>query len=318
MPRPKFFKIVDEEIIRNRRMTLPLKVGNTYFRFPNHPTTIVLYISTSLTWMVNVAITIDAIVNHGRPVFTFYGVGWEQFVMHTKLMVGVVILFEIDETGQFMARVFGMSGAEVQYSASGFPNAIHLRAPNGLVWTVDVVISQNAAENRGRPVLNLSGVVWQDFVEQMRLEHGVFVLLEYVQDATFNTTVLDKWELEGSYPSDDPNFNRDGPNSFTLTFTREKLERGRVHVPAPFDNRHFHTYTQLVQLRLANNEQVWTVEAKRAAHRPEMNLSTSWRAFMRDNDIRIGDQCEFEIVASGPPCVLRVSIMRPNMWGLRS
>ncbi|CAN1310527.1 hypothetical protein LINPERPRIM_LOCUS28104 [Linum perenne] len=93
-----------------------------------------------------------------------------------------------------------------------FPNAIDLRAPNGLVWTVDVVISQNVAENRGRPVLNLSGEVWQDFVEQMRLEHGVFVLLEYVQDATFNTTVLDKWGLEGSYPSDDPNFDRDGPN----------------------------------------------------------------------------------------------------------
>ncbi|CAN1154553.1 hypothetical protein LINPERPRIM_LOCUS41181 [Linum perenne] len=293
MPRPKFFKTVDEDTIRNRRMTLPLKVGNTYFRFPNHPATIVLYISTTLTWLVNVAITIDAIVNHGRPIFTFYGVGWEQFVTHTELMVGAVILFEIDETGQFMARVFGMSGAEVQYHASvnrmyfkviiqeaidhgqlnlpfticnrlfrnqGFPNAIHLRAPNGLVWTVDVVISQNAAENRGRPVLNLTGGV-----------------------------------------------------CFTLTMAREKLERGRVHVPARFDNRHFHTYTQLVQLRLANNEQVWTVEARRAAHRPEMNLSTGWRAFMRDNDIRIGDQCEFEIVDSGPPFVLRVSIMRPNV-----
>ncbi|CAN1182535.1 hypothetical protein LINPERPRIM_LOCUS40890, partial [Linum perenne] len=82
----------------------------------------------------------------------------------------------------------------------------------------------------------------------------------------FNTTVLDKWGLEGSYPSDDPNFDRDGPNSFTLTMSREKLERGRVHVPASFDNRHFHTYTQLVLLRLANNEQVWTVEARRAAH----------------------------------------------------
>ncbi|CAN1159997.1 hypothetical protein LINPERHAP2_LOCUS23048 [Linum perenne] len=102
--------------------------------------------------------------------------------------------------------------------------------------------------------------------------------------------------------------------SFTLTITREKLERGRVHVPALFDDHHLHTYTPLVQLRLANTEQVWTVEAKKATHRPEMNLSTGWRTFMRDNDIRIGDQCEFQIVDSGPPCVLRVLLMRPMAY----
>ncbi|CAN1247586.1 hypothetical protein LINPERPRIM_LOCUS6391 [Linum perenne] len=190
------------------------------------------------------------------------------------------------------------------------PNAIHLQAPNGLVLIVNVDVSQNEAENRGRPVVTLFGGVWQDFVQQMRLEHEAFFLFEYIQNATFNTTMLEKWGIEGSYPSEDPNFDLDGLNSFTLTITREKLERGRVHVSARFDHPHHHTYTQTVQLRLANTEQVWTVQATKAIHRSEMNLSTGWRTFMRDNDIHIGDYCEFEIVDSVPSCIMRVLIMR--------
>ncbi|CAN1215233.1 hypothetical protein LINPERPRIM_LOCUS118 [Linum perenne] len=177
MARPKFFKLVDEDTINDRRMTLPLKIGNTFFRYPNHPGTVVVYISTALTWVVNVAITIEGNVNHGRPVFTFYGAGWEQFARHTTLMIGSEFLFELDAMTRLKARVFNMSGSEVT-------------------------------------------------------------------------------------------------NPDTLN-------------------------------------QVWTVEAKKATHRPEMNLSTGWRIFMRDNNIRIGDQCEFEIVANGPPCVLRVVITRP-------
>ncbi|CAN1189290.1 hypothetical protein LINPERHAP2_LOCUS39813 [Linum perenne] len=172
-----------------------------------------------MMWMVNVAITTQANVNRSRPLFCFHGAGWEHFAREMRLRIGSVILFKLDAVGRFKARVFALNGAEVtnqdtsnqmyfkviiqntidqgrmrlplklgnnHFRNQEVPNAVHLQAPNGLVWTVNVNVSRNEDVNSGRPVLTLFGEIWRDFLHQMRLEHLSF-------SSTSKTQVSKRW-----------------------------------------------------------------------------------------------------------------------------
>ncbi|KAJ6711208.1 TRANSCRIPTION FACTOR B3-DOMAIN FAMILY-RELATED [Salix purpurea] len=92
---------------------------------------------------------------------------------------------------------------------------------------------------------------------------------------------------------------------FEVVIRSSYLARSFVCVPMSFVERYFKHINQFVMLQVADRS--WSVKLITRSSQRVAVLSAGWARFARDNSLKVGDVCVFEMIKNG---VLKVTISR--------
>lgn len=82
-------------------------------------------------------------------------------------------------------------------------------------------------------------------------------------------------------------------------------------MPAKFVENHLHGCTEFINLQ-ASGLKKWRVRCSyREPPSQTKKITTGWNAFSKDNDLKVGDVCVFELIKS-KGVVLKASIFRES------
>ena len=86
-------------------------------------------------------------------------------------------------------------------------------------------------------------------------------------------------------------------NFYSLTFV---FSFDWQNIPRKFGNRHFDLDKKRGDIYLVLNKGVWPAKylIRMTLKGPHFDLTTGWKAFAKDNDLKVGDVCKFELISS--------------------
>ncbi|CAN1157567.1 B3 domain-containing protein REM19 [Linum perenne] len=113
-------------------------------------------------------------------------------------------------------------------------------------------------------------------------------------------------EEEGMDSNDDDEmpFNSEHP-FFQIKISKSYLGV-RVHVPASFTDKHLFI-RDVDRVKFEMGDKVWSVNVKINTYAV---FSGGWRKFVKENSVKLGDVCFFELVSTSPEVRFKVTISR--------
>ncbi|KAK7293237.1 hypothetical protein RJT34_16100 [Clitoria ternatea] len=87
--------------------------------------------------------------------------------------------------------------------------------------------------------------------------------------------------------------------------------RGSLNLPAKFCKAHFDLQVKMVDAKLVFKERIWPVKylIRKLKTSTKFELSSGWKAFAKDNDLKVDDVCIFELI-HGTELTFQVHIFR--------
>ncbi|XP_031742404.1 B3 domain-containing transcription factor VRN1 isoform X2 [Cucumis sativus] len=174
--------------------------------------------------------------------------------------------------------------------------SISIQTENGKKWSLLYKWSESDDEvayiSRG----------WRDFVEENLLKPGDVVFFELIKKDKFLFTKLQE---NITVPSSSPkNKTASTTNPFFEVQIHKKSYGNTVlNIPLGFANKHFSPEMHHAKLQVWNKE--WEVKLKQYVN--HCRFSAGWSKFYRENMLRDGETCLFEMV-SKRNCIFKVSI----------
>ncbi|CAK8541365.1 unnamed protein product [Lathyrus sativus] len=199
----------------------------------------------------------------------------------------------------------------------GLPPAICLKTPHGADWKI------NLAKNDGKIWLEKG---WKEFAEFHSLSHGHLLVFRYEGTSHFEVQIFDKSDLEIKYPLKIVEVNKEvvdqthemNTGKHVNTIERAKLFKTcnpsfvrvmrasyvehhfRLSLPIKFGKRHFDLDKKRgdIYFQVLDNARVWSVRytIRMSTTGIRFELSREWRNFVKDNDLKVGDACNFELI----------------------
>ncbi|CAL5191853.1 unnamed protein product [Lathyrus oleraceus] len=186
--------------------------------------------------------------------------GWKDFANYHSLSHGHLLVFKYERTSHFEVRVFDKSAVEITYP-----------------------FKRVEANNKEDCRASQKRKVYSSF------EIGSTSCVKKCKEKIVNTTLEKAKELKTCNPS------------FVIVMGASYVERGFVlTIPSMFGKTHFDMDKNkgYVYLQVSNYEKVWPVKyrIRMLAGRLRVELLAGWMKFSKDNNLKVGDVCNFEFI----------------------
>ncbi|RHN45637.1 putative transcription factor B3-Domain family [Medicago truncatula] len=208
--------------------------------------------------------------------------GWKEFAEHHSLAHGHLLLFKYLRNSRFLVRIFEKSALEINYpfqrvAAKNVSNGQKRKANSSFEFHQPCEIGSNSCVE----VDKLNKVATLHHAG--RESKGKQVL------ATKRVTALERAQ---SFKTCNP--------SFVVVMRASYVEhRFLVNIPRKFGNRHFDLDKKRGDVYLVLNEGIWPAKylIRMTLKGPHFDLTTGWKAFAKDNKLKVDDVCKFELIS---------------------
>ncbi|KAF5187982.1 B3 domain-containing transcription factor vrn1 [Thalictrum thalictroides] len=191
---------------------------------------------------------------------TFHN-GWQELVEYYSISTGHFLVFRYNGNSTFRVIVFDATCSEIDY-------------PNN----VDNLQEQNCDEERLNSDCDANGNNSSKKREEFAIMPSVKRHSSPKTPVTKSSAVLGK--------------EKDGAPSFTVVLTASYLHY--LLIPASFSNRH-HLQGSLKDLTLEVSEgHRWLIRC--ILYKTNIHLSRGWQKFAKENNLKAGDVCVFEMI----------------------
>ncbi|XVF59518.1 hypothetical protein PTKIN_Ptkin07bG0282300 [Pterospermum kingtungense] len=211
------------------------------------------------------------------------------------------------------------------------PNQFARKHFNKTLTNVDVILLSNGkswpAEYRQRNVGYPNGKIcngWRAFAKDNNLKVGDVCVLEMTSDAkiSFKVFIFQAIADADCHPSQGVNQEPVGltsqspkaarerastPLSFRTVVLPSHLKEQHMGIPFGFVEQHFKPNIEMLKLQVADRS--WPVKITRDSCHRRAKLTSGWIAFARENFLRVGDICVYELDTVSN-VMLKVSISR--------
>ncbi|RZC00117.1 B3 domain-containing protein [Glycine soja] len=218
-------------------------------------------------------------------------------------------------------------------------NSMLLKLPNGVEWKVNL-------EKRDGSVWFQEG--WKDFAEYYSLANGHLLGFRYDGTSHFHVFICDMSTMEIEYPVNkanhkrpsinseesqphktqktDENMNKSkgnmegssisncgtheaaGNTSFTVIMKSSYVSKRIMYLPKSPLKRYTKSGEQYVKLLVGDRS--WRVKVIYCRNKTLSYFTGDWLVFAKENDLKEGDACLFQLLSNGDGIVMKVSISR--------
>ncbi|KAG5017723.1 hypothetical protein GLYMA_08G339100v4 [Glycine max] len=203
-------------------------------------------------------------------------------------------------------------------------NSMLLKLPNGIEWKVNL-------EKRDGSVWFQEG--WKDFAEYYSLANGHLLGFRYDGTSHFHVFICDMSTMEIEYPVNKANHKRPsinseeskgnmegssisncgnheaaGNTSFTVIMKSSYVSKRIMYLPKSPLKRYTKSGEQYVKLLVGDRS--WRVKVTYCRNKTLSYFTGDWLVFAKENDLKEGDACLFQLLSNGDGIVMKVSISR--------
>ncbi|KAM7279739.1 hypothetical protein ACFE04_006873 [Oxalis oulophora] len=306
----------------NGSYTLNVPYKFSMAHLPNCKTEISLHNKKGACWIVNSVPTIRVHTSH-----TFCG-GWLSFVRDNDIKMGDICIFELINTSELHVHILRVGKEEPESQNAkvtsqklfdGKSKKMASNSPKVHYKSMAKVLTSNKNVSKKNPKISSNGKLGKDsplVASQRRndIEEDVMKM---------NPMVLARAEEKAakSFISTFPNFvrimrkfNTSGSYTLKMYDKIKRIDRGNLwtrvsKVPHQFSTAYLPNRKTEITLHNTQGE-CWTVNSVPDSRgRVTHTICGGWMAFVRGNDIRMGDICMFELVSQSD---MRVQISGPG------
>ncbi|RHN45641.1 putative transcription factor B3-Domain family [Medicago truncatula] len=285
----QFFKIILAQNLLQGNLRMPRKFVEKYGK--GLPKAICLKTPNGAKWRLNL------VKSDGK---IWFEKGWKQFAEHHSIGHGHLLLFRYEKTSKFEVQIFGKSALEIDYSfkrveSKKFSNGQGNKPPNGENCRAAQKRKANSSSEFHRQCEIASsscvkfGKSQKLAVQQVdRMSNGKQVI----------TTAKKVTTLERAQ-----SFKICNP-SFVVVMGASYVERRfLLNIPCLFGKTHFDLNKKREDIQLqALNGRVWSARYSTRNRTSDngirFELTSGWEEFAKDNNLKVGDVCKFELISS--------------------
>lgn len=202
--------------------------------------------------------------------------GWKKFVEHHSLAHGHLLVFKYDGTFHFHVLIFDPSANEIDYPVNK-ANYKRVRISS------EEIQPPTTCKTSGNKRSNSN-----------------------LQDNAFHQKVRDH---KGRYESPSEG-KRNMEAAGSISFTVRMKSSSKQHMYLPKDSLKGYIKGGEQYVKLLVGERSWRVKLVHYKNRSSCFFSANWPAFARENDLKEGDACWFQLLNSSDDIVMNVTISR--------
>ncbi|CAK8541364.1 unnamed protein product [Lathyrus sativus] len=262
-----FFKIMLTQILHQEKLMIPRKFVSKYGGCL--PKAICLKTPNGAYWKLSL------VKSDGK---IWFEKGWKEFEEYHSLSHGDLLVFKYETTSHFEVQIFDMTATEITYPFK------RVEANN----KEDYRASQKRQAYSSFEIGSTSSV--KDGKSQKVA-------------AVHHTNKKRKGKLVNITLTRAKSFRTCNP-SFVVVMRASYVERYfQLCIPSVFGMRHFDTDKKrgYIYFQVSNNENVWPAKylIKMGSATLKFQVSSAtWKKFSKDNNLKVGDVCNFELILS--------------------
>ncbi|CAI0542025.1 unnamed protein product [Linum tenue] len=317
---PRFFKVIVHDTLRDKKLMLPKKFTSILKQETGRdpPKQATLGLPNGTAWDMEVVVAVD----DGGGVWLRNG--FASFAEYCSLEHGCLLLFKHRGEFQFSVRVYGNTAVEIRYPSdstaasrssggdgkdeedlfSDLPeedvsSSFEDGGPGGDDDEEDEDSDYDYSEESSEGDDEFEGTSWSNSTGRKKKNNKN----KKKQTAAASSSQRHRGE-PSSYPScGRPPSSNDAsigvPPSFTATMTETYISLRQAYIPREFSERYM---KESERVGLKVGEKVWEMKLTKLGgeerKRKNTRITGGWTSFARDNNLRIGDVCFFQLFDS--------------------
>ncbi|XP_045807949.1 B3 domain-containing transcription factor VRN1-like [Trifolium pratense] len=227
--------------------------------------------------------------------------GFKEFATHYSLDYGHMVMFQYEKNSHFNVHIFDKTTLEIEYHAYGGNQQHHEQnspienfdeqlpckkaRQKSQIWSPQPYkkLRFDTSEDAGTSskVHNLPKLVQ---VKEENDDTAVFRNMKHDQEHKNLTSKIEEaLNKAKNYKSNNP--------FFTVVMTYSYVNQ-YMYVPLDFDQKNLKEEQSEIVLRVLDDERTWIVKYC------QRRISTGWKTFASDNNLKVGDVCLFEMINS--------------------
>ncbi|CAI8612446.1 unnamed protein product [Vicia faba] len=262
-----FFKIIVSESLDQGKLMIPIKFVKKYGECL--PTSICLKTPNGADWKINL---------EKNDCKIWFEKGWKEFAEYHSLSHGHLLLFKYGKTCYFEVRIFDNSGLEIKYPFK----------------RVEVNNEEDCGASQKRKAYSSFEIGSTSCVKVVKSQKVEAVCHTHKKrkGRQVNTTL----ERAKEFKTCNPSF---------VIFMGASYVKSRfvLSVPTMFGKTHFDMDKKkgCIYFEVSNNETVWPAKYSMRMFnngRMKFEITGGWMKFSKDNNLKVGDVCNFELILS--------------------
>ncbi|XVF15620.1 hypothetical protein REPUB_Repub09cG0169900 [Reevesia pubescens] len=315
---PQFFKIILENTLQDGKLGIPIKFVKKYGNAMSNQA--LLKVPSGKIWLVELSKCDGQI---------WFQKGWREFAEYYSLCRGHFLVFRYEGNCDFHVLIFDMSASEIDYPYTKADSVSDGNSQDFNVQEAEDDVSVEIIEETGPCNKKREKSPIQCPRPQKMMKTNLTNKTEKILNSEYlgprfkpygnkaSGTKLEK--LEGNTNSSCFK-QEDGVLEATCRFASNVqffrrvvhpsyLTHGHVDVPFEFVKKHFKPETEYLALQVS--DRFWSVRTLIYPRYRIAKLAAGWCKFARENSLKVGDVCVFELITSSD-AKLNVSIFRSD------
>ncbi|KAG8651328.1 B3 domain-containing transcription factor VRN1-like [Manihot esculenta] len=295
--RPHFFKIILDDNIHDKKLSIPRKFVRKYGKDLSNP--VLLKVPDGRTWQM------ELIKSDGE---VWLQNGWQEFLEYYSLAHGSFLVFEYNKRDcHFNVIIFDKTASEIDYHVNVTNGEI--KEPKMIEETetdASVEISDHLMLSRKRK--GKSPLPFSQPQKKVKLETPTENTSLHCCGNPVQGNKNPLAHEQSNHPAaieTSKNFTSLNP-FFKLIISSGHLTRPIVHVPRNFISN-IKKSTKKAKLQVENRW--WIVKLTIYPHHNKGQFLSGWSVFVRENSLRKGDVCIFELI-DRETALVKVTIFR--------
>ncbi|CAL0304588.1 unnamed protein product [Lupinus luteus] len=283
-----FFKIILNHNLLEGKLMIPRAFAEKYGE--GLPETVILKAPNDEEWKVN-------LVKHDGTIW--FHKGWKEFAEYHSLEEGHFVVFKYEKSSTFQVFIFDMSALEMDYP---FKRVEGKRAYNdqgnkhAMVESLeDCRPSQKRKDNSSMEFLQFKKKSRCVEVESIsNLSKATMCHTGINCEEGPHTTAKQITALDMAH-----SFKPSNPSFVVVMYPSYIRSGGLPSLPPKFCKRHFDLDDERREVNLrVSNGRVWPARyiMRKIRRGTKFELSRGWKAFAKDNNLKVGNVCTFELV----------------------
>ncbi|KAG4921551.1 hypothetical protein AAZX31_18G142300 [Glycine max] len=282
-----FFKIITAHNVHEGKLMIPNKFVKKYGKRLQN--TLFLKTPNGAEWKM---------ILKKRDGKIWFQKGWKEFAEYHSLAHGHLLVFRWDVTSHFQVHIFDLSALEIEYpteiikgktasnrKGNESPGDEHLECHrSGQKRKVNSVEFLQQCQMRSRKCVKVENTM---ILPRQALHHTATKCKGKSKAMDNQVTALDR---ASSFKSCNPFF-------LTVMHRTHISSHGSLNLPMKFCRSHLdlHKKRRLISLQVLSGR-IWPAKYQIHKQKTAIRFKLSWNAFVKDNNLKVGDVCIFELV----------------------
>ncbi|XP_058728313.1 B3 domain-containing transcription factor VRN1-like [Vicia villosa] len=226
--------------------------------------------------------------------------GWKEFATHYSLDHGHMLIFQYEKTSHFEVHIFDKSTLEIEYPVYGKNQQEHNSTIENL--------NEQPSCNKTKPKPQISKISSSQPHKKLRIDTTEEVgtssklqnwpklvqvkdekdsstecinVMHYPEQKNFTSKIEKALTKAKNYKSQNPLF---------IVVMTSSYSNQYMCVPFDFEQKYLKKDQSDMVLRVMDDDRTWIVKYS------ERRISSGWRTFASDNNLKVGDVCLFEMI----------------------